>query len=228
MEYLQQLRESLQNTNKPACKDQGIVIILTSTVHTKPRMGSTLQTDPADRLLTYYKSIMQWLYKTSFRIVLVENSGYSFTELDHEKTLFKERFEVISFLPDAEYLKAIFNKGAHEMYAINYAFNHSKLIAPSAFIIKVTARYFIPAFEEYLSQHDITQYECLTQHHRRRCEIVGCRYDKFGLIFKEGTDGHCAERIWYERTSACSKILVCKPFNIEATQRGVGTYFNKL
>ena len=137
-------------------------------------------------------------------------------------------FEVISFLQDAEYLKANYNKGAHELFSINYAYNHSHLISLSPFIIKVTARYFVPEFEEYVAGHEISKYECLTQKHRKRCEIVGCRYDKFPLIFNKDIGDQCVELVWLERTVACGSVLVCKPFNIEATQRGVGTYFNKL
>ena len=198
-------------------------IILTSTVNVNLAKSHIFQKNVDSRLETYLKSILQWLNKTSFNIVLVENSGYTFDELNNEKDIFKDRFEVISFkeseMQQANYLKINDSKGSSEVFAIDYAYQHSKIIHSSNFIIKITCRYFIPELEEYLSNFDLNNYDCLTQNNRDRCEMVGAHYNNFTFIFGLSAYFHI-ERIWKERASMCDNILVCKEFKIEKTQRG--------
>jgi hypothetical protein len=207
-------------------------IILTSTVNINEKKSFLYQKDKNERIKTYLKSILQWLNKTDFNIVLVENSGYTFDELYKEKEKYRERFEVISFkeneIDDAKYLMYNNSKGASEIFAINYAFNHSNLIKnyDTNFIIKITARYFIPELESYLKKYDLDNYDCLTQNNRNRCEMVGSHIDNFSDIFNpellneyNNYDGHI-ENIWKYRTSLYDKVLVCKEFNIDSTQRG--------
>jgi hypothetical protein len=198
-------------------------IILTSTVNVNLAKSHIFQKNVDSRLETYLKSILQWLNKTSFNIVLVENSGYEFDELNNEKKIFKDRFEVITFkeseLQEANYLKNTDSKGSSEVFAIDYAYQHSKLIHSSNFIIKITCRYFISELEEYLSNFDLNNYDCLTQNNRDRCEMVGAHYNNFTFIFGLSTYSHI-EVIWKERASMCDNNLVCKEFKIEKTQRG--------
>lgn len=214
-----------KNNNRMA-----ITIILTSTVNVKPNVLRLFQTDKVGRAEIYVKSILQWLNNTRFNIVLVENSGYTYEELNAEKTNFRNRFEVISFneteLEEARYLKNNIYKGASEIFAINYAFNNSKLIHKSNFIIKITARYYIDDLENYLSDFDMDKYDCLTQTERDRCEMIGCHYKKFAYIFdphlindRHLYEGH-VEEIYEERTRKCKNVLICKKFKIAGTQRG--------
>jgi hypothetical protein len=203
-----------------------ITIILTSTVHVNFKKDCLVQINVQDRLKTYLKSVYQWLEKTNFHIILVENSGYTFPELDNEKELYKDRFEVITLDESDEpvYLRHAKSKGASEIFSIHYAFIKSKLINASTFIIKVTARFFIPDLEDYLSQYDLNEYDCLTQNDRDRCEMVGCHYNYFSAIFNiylldiKNFNGHI-EDIWKLRTSKY-KNLVCHPFKIAPTHRG--------
>jgi hypothetical protein len=205
-------------------------IILTSTVNTRQGKSWVFQREPTLRIETYLKSILQWLTKTNFNIVLVENSGYHYDELNNEKEIYKNRFEVITFneidLEEAQYLEGNNSKGASEIFAINYAYLHSNLINSSNFIIKITARFFIDELEQYLGLFDLNDYDCLTQHNRDRCEMVGSHYKHFLDIFnvrlindQNQYDGHI-ENIWKLRTSKYKKILICKMFNINETQRG--------
>lgn len=205
-------------------------IILTSTVNVNPCKSWVFQRDTNHRIETYLKSILQWLTKTNFNIVLVENSGYHYNELNNEKKIYKNRFEVITFNEinnkKALYLKTNPSKGASEIFAIRYAYNHSKLIHACNFIIKITARFFIDELEQYLSLFDLNDYDCLTQQNRDRCEMVGSHYKHFSDIFnihlindKNKYDGHI-ENIWKLRTSKYKKILICKTFDINETQRG--------
>jgi hypothetical protein len=203
-----------------------ITIILTCTVYVNYNKLYIYQNDASERIHTYLKSIHQWLNKTNFHIVVVENSGYTFPELDNEKEMYKDRFEVITLNETIEptHLRNSPSKGESEMFSIYYAFESSTKIRLSSFIIKVTCRFFIPELEEYLIQQDLTNYECLTQHDRNRCEMVGCRPSHFSHMFNieldyiEGYNGHI-EDIWKLRTSNY-KNLACKVFDIEPTMRG--------
>ena len=116
-------------------------IILTSTVNVNYAKDYLFQIDPHNRIQTYLRSILQWLNKTNFKIILVENSGYKFDELNNEKQIYKDRFEVITFkeneVPEANYLKDNISKGSSEIFSIKYAFDHSKIIHSSNFIIKI-------------------------------------------------------------------------------------------
>jgi hypothetical protein len=209
-----------------------ITIILTSTVNVNEKKSFIYQKNKNERMNTYLRSISQWLHKTKFNIVLVENSGYNFDELNTEKEIYKDRFEVISFkeneLDDAKYLMYNNSKGASEIFAINYAFNNSRIIKNNNtnFIIKITARYFIPELENYLLSYNLNYYDCLTQNNRSRCEMIGSHIKNFQDIFNpelldknNNYDGHI-ENIWKYRTMQYDKVLVCKEFNIESTQRG--------
>jgi hypothetical protein len=204
-----------------------ITIILTSTVYVNLKKCCLVQKDVNARIETYLKSIKQWLQKTNFHIILVENSGYTFPELENEKNEYKERFEIVTLNASDEpkYLRNNDSKGASEMYSIHYAFKNSIMVHLSTFIIKITARYFIPDLENYLSQYDLDTYDSLTQNNRDRCEMVGCHYTKFSTIFNiylfdiKGYKGHI-EDVWKLRTSNCEKVLVCDPLLIEPTYRG--------
>ena len=205
-------------------------IILTSTVNINPIKWWLFQRDKNDRLELYLKSVLQWLTKTNFKIVLVENSGYNYDELNVEKELYKDRFEVFTFveseLEESRYLIDNPHKGASEMFAINYGFHHSKIINPSDFIIKITARYFIPGLEYYLKKYDLNEYDCLTQNNRDSCEMVGSHAINFNQIFninllnKNGQYIGHIEDLWKERTSDYTRILICDSFEIEPTQMG--------
>jgi len=199
-------------------------IILTTTVNIHENIHIIYQRDSKSRVETYVKSILKWLNNTEMNIILVENSGYNFHELDKEKEKFKERFEVIVFddskLSETEFIRNANSKGRHEIFAINYAFNHSKLLKISNFIIKITGRFFIPEFEGYLKNYDLNKYDCLVQNDRDRCELVGSHYNNFLDIFNIYIDKDHIEDVWKMRTSSYTNILVCKIFGIDETQRG--------
>jgi hypothetical protein len=204
-----------------------ITIILTCTVFVNYKKICLVQTNPNERIQTYLKSIRQWLNNTNFHIIVVENSGYTFSELTIEKIKYKDRFEIITLNESDEppYLRNNLSKGSSEIFSIHYAFLKSTRVKSSNFIIKVTGRFFIPDLENYLKQYDLDKYDCLTQHNRDRCEMVGCHYKMFSTIFNiylldiKGYNGHI-EDLWKLRTNKCANVLVCNPFQIEPTVRG--------
>ena len=204
-----------------------ITIILTSTVNVNLNKIGIFQKDPTDRISTYLTSILQWINNTTFNIILVENSGYEFKELEAYKS---DRIEIISFneneLLESNYLINNRSKGASEIFAINYAYTHSNIIKDSIFIIKITARFYIHNLKHYLKQFDLNKYDCLTQHNRNRCEMVGSNINNFKDIFninllnKHNKYNGYIENIWKYRTTRYKNILICKQFKIDKTPRG--------
>jgi hypothetical protein len=221
-------------------------IILTSTVSINPKKRFIYDTDGNSRLDTYLKSIKQWLDKTNFKIVLVENSGHVFSELDDYIEKYKERFEIISFkesemsdeafdsvgaqavrLPD-DYLYT--SKGTSEMFAIYHAYQESKLTKTAKFIIKVTCRYFVQEFENFLKNKNVDDYFALRQNNSDNCEIVGCHINHISDVFMPGhfknSDGkwhHHIESVYKDRLLTRipeERIIVCDVFQIEETQQG--------
>jgi hypothetical protein len=204
-------------------------ILLTSTVNVQAK-PIIYQRNKQERINTYLKAIRQWLTKTNFKIVLVENSGYTFPELQEEKEFFKDRFEIISFqesqFKEAKYLEREEGKGGSEMYAIHFAYYFSIFIKNSIFIIKVTARFFIPELEDYLATKDLNMYDGLCQNDVNRCEMVGSHIKNFHIIFNKylinehGNYEQHVENIYKMRMRWFNNILQCKVFDIEPTQRG--------
>jgi hypothetical protein len=204
-------------------------IILTATVNVSNK-GALFQINPNERLQSYLKSIRKWLNETSFNIILVDNSGYPFNELDDEKKIYQDRFDVISFkeneLPLSKHLQNNRSKGASEIFAINYAFYNSWLRTKTNFIIKITGRFFIKQLAEFLNQYDLTKYDAITQSDNYRCELVGCHPDNFWYIFNitllsdsysyDGT----IETIWRDRILKYNNVIACDLFQIDETQRG--------
>ena len=210
-----------------------VSILLTTTVNTKKDMKFMFQNNTNERVQQYIKTIKQWLTKTDYKVVVVENSGYTFEELNREKQVYKDRFEVITFNEEtakgAEYLKAIKNKGDHELFAIQYAYSNSRLLHSSDHIIKVTGRYFIPGLESYLSRMYLEPYMAIRQMNIDRCELIGSRKDVFNTIFnlemldQTGKYNPHAEDVYKYRMHTLidqQKVLVLPLFTIEKTQRG--------
>lgn len=206
-----------------------VTIILTATVNVNYKKSWLYQTNKNERINTYLKSVLQWLNNTKFHIILVDNSGYKFEELSDQ---LNDRFEIITFnessLDSAKYLENDTSKGASELFAINYAFNHSKRITFSNFIIKVTARFYIPNLENYLKDINLDEYNCLTQHNIDRCEMVGTHIKNFNVIFYQYAvinENHYIPHVEYLYKLRCSSfdnktIITCPKFIIEPTQRG--------
>lgn len=217
------------------------IIILTSTVNINKNIQELLQKDKHVRLDTYLKSISKWLNETNLNIILVENSGYEFNELEFEKNKYKARFEVITYneenFSEHEILKDNISKGISELFSINYAYNNSKLLkelkdnsktCDSIFIIKITCRFFIPELENYLKNIKFLKYDCLIQNDKMRCEMLGCNIDQFKKIFNLNLSDikhlnliDFIEVIYYNRIIFYAhNPHICKTFHIEPTRRG--------
>lgn len=232
-----------------------IVIILTTAVYVNKSKAHISQNDPTDRVNIYMKSIEQWLQKTDFKIVVVENSGYHFDELKELLEKYSHRFEVIKY-NESEMEKSFFqnylalclfiktdylytSKGASELLAINHAKNTSRLIKNSSYIFKVTGRYFIPYLQDYLTKDiNIYAYNAFRQNNPHRCEILGVHKNYYNDVFvvngmyckKCGLYHHHLEDLLEHRISFVSesKINTFPVFKIEATRSGTNSEFDNL
>jgi hypothetical protein len=206
-----------------------ISIILTTTVHVTSH--TAFQVDKDDRINTYIKSILKWLKNTNLNIIVVENSGYTFEELKTELDIYKDRFEIITFNEKGAHGYETFqmhleSKGGLEINSIQYAFDNSIILKQSKFIIKITGRFFIDNFENFLNNYDLNKYNCLRQYYKNRCEIIGTHINNFNTIFnknlfvKNGVYDYHVENVYDYRFSLFKNVLICPKFNIEPTQRG--------
>jgi hypothetical protein len=205
------------------------LIILTTTVHVQNKIY-LYQTDVNERIQVYVKKIREWLSQTSLPILVVENTGYSFPELEEEKEKFAARFEIITYiedeLPECDYLKGNPYKGASEIFSIHWGYLKTKLAESREFIIKITGRYFIPEFEKYLEGYDLNMYDVIVQHKKNRCEMLGCHRDHFNKVFdlnlitREGNYSGHVEEVYEFRCEQYANIIHCPVFPIEGTQRG--------
>jgi hypothetical protein len=203
-----------------------VTILLTCTVNTGKNINSLVQTDSQERKRMYLSSIKNWLEKTSFNIVVVDNSNYTFPEITNTN-----RFEKISYSEDSlpEPSKTILendpSKGTHELYAINYAFDNSKLLKKSDFIIKVTGRYFIPDLIKYI-KYPLPDF--IRQNNPTRCEIVGCKKKWFRYLFNPKLEYQNNEynndfiEIIYKRRIDGKNSVVLPDLTIPATKTGSG------
>ncbi len=93
----------------------------------------------------YTTQIKRWLSDTTLPIYVVESSGYTFPDIQHE------RLKVYSFKMDSG--KA--SSSQYEAVSIQYALSHMKQLPEYktyTHILKVTCRYFLEGIEQVLSE----------------------------------------------------------------------------
>ena len=205
-----------------------IVILLTCTVNTQPHISWLKQRDSNERLEMYLNIIIKWLTHTKLQIVVIENSGVDLkTELINKYPNFNTQqyldiFESITYqydnipIEDKQFLDTHEAKGHHELYAVNYTYNHSKLIKTCDYLIKITGRYFITTFENTLlkeiqnnNKYNDNNYINIIRQSQKwrgwnRCEILGCHISNFNDIFKYPSNNDMVEE---EYTNRVNNIL---------------------
>jgi len=201
------------------------VILLTATVNVLSSQ-KTGQINAEERKQMYIRVIRRWLDETKLNITVIENSGYSFPEIERE-----QRLEIITFtendipLDRRNFLRRCVDKGNHELFAIGYALDHSEKLRNCHFFIKVTGRYFVPMLETI----DIPlELEALAQSDPTRSEVLGCRRDKVGELFHfPSTDPHIEQT--YEKRINKFKVAKRLPLiSIPRTMMGYGTWIDTL
>ena len=211
-----------------------ITILLTTTVNIQSHISWLKQIDSIERKNMYENIISLWLEKTELNIVVVENSGYAFENLQEKYKHFSNRFEIICFdygsIPknDKQLLDNYEAKGQHEVYAINYASKKSKIIQNSDYLIKITGRYFIPSFEKMIKNNlQDLKYQCIRQstiwRKMNRCEIVGCSIKYINNIFEFPSNDDMLELEYMNRMNKLKNILTLPKMKLhQKTKQGVG------
>jgi len=211
------------------------VLLLTTTVNVSPAIECLYQTNPAERAETYCKTIRRWMHETDVRVVVVENSGYVFSELAYLCEMYPSRLAIVSYneaeTKGAEYLNGNLSKGASELFSIQYAYRQWECFREQTilFVVKLTCRYVVPELPAWLDAQSIPlkQYGAMVQHDADRCELVGANIKYFNTVFNiemiqpsTGKVIRHVETIYKERCQRIPNVLVCPEFAIEATQRG--------
>lgn len=213
------VREMYSNREK-------ITIVLTCTVNPHNNIRTLKMKDPTQRKNIYIDAIRRWLNETSFVIIVVENSGYRFPELDHERQLFHHRFEILSFTEsernEYDLIQSNTSKGVHEFIAMWHAIEQSRFRDETLFWIKITGRYFIPEFENFLQTQDVQTSLALRQSNKERCEIVGAHYSIASYVFFPFEKKSRVETIYKKRISQLptKNTIICPVFHIYPTLSG--------
>lgn len=124
-----------------------MVILLTACVNPNG-MAFTKLNDQKLRLNQYKTSIKFYLENTDKQIIVVENTGYDFSN-DFISYVNKQRLECLTFEGN-NYNKSL-GKGYGESLIIDYALKNSRFINKDNIIIKITGRYIISNIIEILS-----------------------------------------------------------------------------
>ena len=115
------------------------ILFLTACVNPKG-MAYTKLSNPEIRLQQYKDALDWYLENTSMKILLVENSGYDFSDC-YQKQIREGRLEFICY--DGNDYDRNRGKGYGEAAIMEYGFSHSNIInnaVATDFIVKVTGR----------------------------------------------------------------------------------------
>ena len=206
-----------------------IVLLMTTTVNIFDNVSWLSQKNKQERLKMYGKKIMKWLNKSKLKIVVIENSEHRFNDLTKHTN---HRFEIISFKytkKQKEIMDKYEAKGQHEIYAIEYACNHSRLIKECDYVIKITGRYFVPDLESILYKElnknpkiDFIRQSSLWRN-MNRCEIVGCSKNNINKLFYFPLENDMMEQEMMDRMVKSKNILNLPEMKLdEKTKQGVG------
>lgn len=116
-----------------------IVLLLTACINPNG-MSYTVVQDIELRKKQYRESLSFYLTHTKYKIVFIENSNIDISCL-YQKEISEGRLECITF--DGNNYDRYLGKGFGEALILNYAYIHSKLIAQSHYIVKITGRVIV-------------------------------------------------------------------------------------
>ncbi len=124
-----------------------VVLLLTGTVNTYNK-DFTLLNNPKERKESYINTIRYYLKNYNYPIVFVENSNedvssYFTREIEHK------RLEILCF--NGNNYRQEIGKGLGEMRCIEFGITHSSLITDNVFIFKITGRYKIANFRNFIN-----------------------------------------------------------------------------
>lgn len=124
--------------------------LLTATIQVKENLALTARKNTNLRLNDYKQALTRWLaHPDVHSLVLVENSGFDLSALREiaDRTTGKD-VEFLSFTAPA--FDGSLGKGYGEMLCLEHALEHSRLLARSSQVVKVTGRYSLRNATEFL------------------------------------------------------------------------------
>lgn len=131
-------------------RDMSKVLIFTSCV-TPGNMTYTAIVDPEFRRKEYVSSLQYYLSHTNYRIVVVDNSGYKYEELDGK---FPDRLEILYF--HGNDYKSELGKGYGEGLILKYAFDHSVFLRDyEGPVAKVSGRHQVMNINALTNVHSL-------------------------------------------------------------------------
>ena len=207
-----------------------ICIILTSTINTNNNINFNNDKNKMDRLKRYNYSINHWINNTKLNIVLVENSGFTYPELEETSYFEKIIYDVVK-TREYNYLKNSKAKGQYECHSINYAFKHSNLLKKADYIIKVTGRFFPIELETVLYKNLHNNIRYIRQNNINKCEIVGCHKSCFNKLFNFPVSHNHVETSYRNiiKNNIPENILTLPTLNLpKKCVRGNGTSYDML
>jgi hypothetical protein len=147
------------------------LILLTMCVNT----GRNSTEEQKERIDMYTKSINQWLDETSFRILVIESSGYEFKEIKRN-----DKLTIISFEQECCGSSTIGERNSI-IFALSYL-NENSIFNDCRNIFKVTGRYFLQDIQNVLDNLD-PNYDLYLQVHRhstfQNSEYFGIKRELF-------------------------------------------------
>lgn len=126
-------------------------ILLTACVNPNGMSQTALQ-DVCIRRQQYIDAINYYLLKTSFRIVIVENSGNDLSSYINSN-ISNNRIEFITFKGN-DYNREL-GKGYGEAMLIKHAMKHSSFLQECKFVVKITGRLKLKNIYGLLKEHSL-------------------------------------------------------------------------
>jgi hypothetical protein len=122
---------------------------LTATVAVRDA-SFTLRTDTTTRLNDYNQAFLKWVQNPYVKsLVLVENSGFDLATFRKIADNFPDKkIELLSFTCPP--FDGRLGKGYGEIYCLQYASQHSKLLSGSPYYLKATGRYYLRNAHSFL------------------------------------------------------------------------------
>lgn len=122
-------------------------LLLTATINPGESVPSLKRKDASQREQDYLEAVNTWV-RHELPIVFCENSNFKSELIQDVLQKSGVKFEYLCFQSEKSHL----GKGHGEFEIFDHAFEHSKIIRDSTYIVKVTGRYSIVNFRQLINQ----------------------------------------------------------------------------
>ncbi|WP_051525996.1 hypothetical protein [Butyrivibrio proteoclasticus] len=217
-------------------KNSDVCILITGCMFPQKNINKLSLIDSEERKRQYLNSIEYYLLKTKYKkIVYCDNSSAKpFDNLYFLATQLSKEFEWISFQGNEEMVLSK-GKGYGEGEIIDYALNHSKILARCDCFIKVTGRLVIDNIDWFLYLNKkYTYFDVHKQLIDTRCYLTNIRIfkERFMHVYERVDDNnkYYLEHVFFESYMKNNNLLRIIPFylNIEGQSGSMGILYKKI